>query len=353
MVAKEKPFIAIRLDAGHKRGMGHLFRMMTLAELFKKNGFPCLFIIRANRIAERILSEKNYSALPFQPEYSERDIVDQFFKESIHHPVLWIFDILSTGEELVSDVKKRGVPVVCFDDTQGGMGSADLVINAISGCWSDCIPQNNRILSGPRYAIIPPKVTSLQMKRKEQTASGDLVKLGITMGGSDTHGATIKISESLNGIEGLHVYYFLGPHFMHKSELQNICGQLSFSYFIRHGVQDLHAELIDMDIVLCGGGQTLFEICAMGGTILALANEVHEKKTIAYFSKHGACIDLGYVKGKIHSKNMKTLIDGFRRDPEKATQLGTRAKQLVDGKGLERCYKKCIQLINTTESKVC
>ena len=56
-----------------------------------------------------------------------------------------------------------------------------------------------------------------------------------------------------------------------------------------------------MDIIICGGGQTLFEMCALGLPTLALANELHEEQTIDFISKRNSCINLGSVHHNINS----------------------------------------------------
>jgi UDP-N-acetylglucosamine:LPS N-acetylglucosamine transferase len=48
-----------------------------------------------------------------------------------------------------------------------------------------------------------------------------------------------------------------------------------------------------MDVVICGGGITLFEVMAMGLPSLAFANEPHEELTIRYFQSRGGCGSIG------------------------------------------------------------
>jgi spore coat polysaccharide biosynthesis predicted glycosyltransferase SpsG len=257
---------------------------------------------------------------------------------------LWIFDILSTEREWIAHVKRNDVPVVCFDDLKGGLDAADLVINPIAGYWINTeIPQGGRILSGPDYAVIDSLILTV---RKGKQLPSEAIRVGVTMGGSDTHGSTVKVAGALTEIEeSLEVTLFLGPCFSHKQELREITHKVSFPYSIRNEVRDLHKELVESDAVICGGGQTLFELCAMGMPVLALANEPHEEKTISYFSGHGACVGIGSIHRTIDSVKIGEFLKKLRSEPTEVQRMITSAQKLVDGRGTSRCYHECVKII--------
>lgn len=341
MVAEKKKLIVFRLDATHERGMGHLYRMKTLADKFRKNGLNCLFLLRSNEIAAGILNEAPYNHLFYPQDYSEEEIIDKYF---LKHPKpnLWIFDILTTESEWVLRVKKNDVPVVCFDDLKGGVLTADLIINAIAGCWNEG-PSGSQVLSGPQYAVINSGI--LGLKKKKELSEGAAIKVGVTLGGSDTYGSTIRIAQALSEIADIDVTFFLGPHFLHNEELNKLLPQLSFQYSVKKAAQDIHKELSGMDAVICGGGQTLFELCAMGMPVLALANESHEEKTISYFYRHGACVNIGSVHRTIDAGKIRQFFKKLRSKSDEVHRMQNNAQDLIDGIGTSRCYSECIKVV--------
>lgn len=347
MVAGKKELIVFRLDASHERGMGHLYRMKTLADEFRKNAFYCFFLLRTNDIAASILNKTSYNYMFCPQDYSEEEIVDKYF---LKHPKpnLWIFDILTTESEWVFHVKKNDVPVVCFDDLKGGVLAADLVINAIAGCWNEGL-SGSQVLSGPRYAIINSDILGL---KKTKELSGGAIKVGVTLGGSDTHGAIIMIAQVLSKMTDIDVTFFLGPHFQHNQELTKLLPQLSFQYSVRKAVKNLHRELSGMHTVICGGGQTLFELCAMGMAVMSLANESYEEKTISYFARHGACVNIGSVHNKIDIGLIQRYFKKLRSEPKEMHLLKTNAQRLVDGGGIYRSFNECSRLIHTSNDRL-
>lgn len=344
MVEENSRVIVIRLDADHERGLGHLYRMITLAGAFRQDGFECFFIVRHNETAEAILKDTQYNFLSCPSHLNEEEIVDHFFNE-YPKPALWIFDILSTDKKTIIRVKKKGVSVASFDDLLGGPAVADLTINAITGCWSEP-PSTASMLGGPGYAIIDPAILGLKHKPRP-LGEQKTIRVGIAMGGSDTHGATVKVAKILSRLSDIEADFFLGPHFLHDTELTKVLKNVSCRFATHKALKNLHRELINMNIVICGGGQTLFELCAMGVPVMAIANEPHEEKTIAYFAKHGACLSAGSVQKTIDDDTICSFISNIKKDQRATIDLTQKAISLVDGKGSAKCYQACLKIVNT------
>ena len=345
MVAQKGSIIAFRLDANHERGMGHLYRMMTLAAAFRAHNHACVFILRKNRIAQSIIQKTPYNYVHFATTDSEEAIIETFLSA---HPqsALWIFDVLDTRFAWIDQIHEYGIPVVCFDDQEGGPLAADLIINPIAGCWKDGtvqITQDTIVLEGPRYALLEPSLTTYQKQPKYSERS---LKVGITLGGSDTYGASVKIAGILPTIYQLEAYFFLGPHFSHTDDLMNIVPRLPFSCRLISAPRDLHKELAAMDAIICGGGQTLFELAAMGMPFAAVANERHEEYTIAYFKRHGACVDLGCIHDSVNGSRLTEFLINCKQRAENITVMQAAAASLVDGKGAHRCYESCARLMS-------
>ena len=338
--------IIIRLDANHERGMGHLYRMITLSELFREKGFEILFLIRENKVAEEILKQKNEAFKKFPEEQNEVEIISEFFYGCHQLPSLWIFDILNTEKNWVTLITERQVPSVCFDDLKGGLFAADLVINAIAGCWdaneADC---SSKVLKGPSFAITKPYIRNV--RNNWRRLPSEKIKVAITMGGSDTYGATIKVGNVLSKLDNLEIdlMFFLGPNFQHETELDELVQRIPFNYSVKKAVKDIHRELMETDVLFCGGGQTMLEACAMGLPVLSLANEPHEEKTIVYFSQRNACVNIGSVHKMIYTERILSFFEKFKAMPDDISSIINNAKELVDGRGACRCRDECLLLI--------
>ena len=290
-----KKLVLIRVDANHRRGMGHLFRMINLSGVLFSMGVESLFVIREDDVAERILGEKEASYTVYPSGTSELEIIQDILKTAKDFPDVWIYDILNTEISWIKSIKEKNVKVVTFDDEAGGLESADLVINSIVHSWGNYNPSSTRarLLEGAEYAVLNQRVFEL---RKERTIRpGHPFSIGITMGGSDTYGVTVPMVEALDviSIGNIDITVFTGPHFEHMPELEKMVKKCRHRVEIKHMVKDIHEELNTMNVVICGGGITLFEVSTMGLPPLAFANEPHEELTIRYFQSLGACGSIG------------------------------------------------------------
>ena len=86
--------IYIRVDANHNRGMGHLYRMLTLADMLLSRKQPIKFVIRSNDVSENILDARGFDRLSFPISMEEEEIIKFSLTEQESLPDLWIFDLL-------------------------------------------------------------------------------------------------------------------------------------------------------------------------------------------------------------------------------------------------------------------
>jgi len=337
--------IYIRLDANYERGMGHLFRMLALEGLFVKKNYKVRFIIRDNEISTKILKEKKQFFMSFPEDYSELQIIKNAIKDKSNNPDIWIFDILSTKADWIKYIQSKGIKVVCFDDTGGGLEFADLLINAIVSCWGEynIKKSNKNIVFDIRYTIVHPDV--FKYRNIRTISSKKILKIAISMGGSDTNASTILIASSLSELspESYKFHFFTGPHFLHTKELKNIIQDIHCECSVKLFAKNLYKELNDADIVICNGGVTLFEVCTMGLPAIAFANENHEKKTISYLQKNNLCCYLGSYQDTAPDEIFLKL-NNILTQRENLNKVSKKSYNFFSEQGIKLCLNKIIDL---------
>ncbi|MFC1675845.1 PseG/SpsG family protein [Planctomycetota bacterium] len=341
----EQRKVYIRLDADHTRGMGHIFRMSILAEILIADGVEVTFIIRSNQAAEEILQDKAFKYLSYPISMSEQEIINSSLKQSDELPMLWIFDILSTQPEWIELVKQRNIKVVCFDDTEGGLVKADLVINSIADSWGGYERNEVKaeILEGFDYSILSPEV--MRYRKPRSIPKDKCLSVGITMGGSDSHGSTVVILKAVCEMppDKYKFNIFAGPHFLHQEELSALLDSIDRDVLVQHSPVNFHKELDTMDIIICAGGITLYEVCTMGLPAIAFANEPHEERTIDYFASLDACIPIGSVH-HFDINELKLKIRALLQDRELLNKLSVSALSSVTS-GTDKCVQAIYRLI--------
>ncbi len=270
------------LKSSHTIGMGHLFRMMSLYQALVGRGAAAVLVLLGEHAPSiSWLKSKNF---PFEIINDESDGWETLLIQK-YHPITWINDRLDTDEKHALRVKSHAIQLVTFDDCGSGAKHADIHVAALAQAHQP-MPEGAQILRGLDYLILNQEIRQYQRLRK----SAD--KLIVILGGSDTHGMTVKVAGYLTQIQRV-ATVILGPGFMHEAALQKV---MSGVITIKRAVPSLAAEFANYDIAITGGGMTAFEAAAAGLPALTIANEKHEIGFCQYLEKLGCSIYAGYLE---------------------------------------------------------
>lgn len=274
---------AICLKASHELGMGHLFRGLNLAKKLRKNNIDVCLLINSYPQAIKLI-EKSNNRFHIIKELNNGDERYEWESNIIDNLgiKLWVNDRMETSERHAQIIKKNKIPLVTFDDLGEGAKFSDINIAALGKIRGDNL-KGELILCGLDYLILNEEI---EFYRKHR-ASKD--KLLVSLGGTDTHGVTVKVLSWLDK----HNYpatVILGPGFNHESEIKNLN---SDKIKIKRKVKSLIAELSMHDYAITGGGLTAFEVAAMGLPGIIIANEPHEVNHAKYLESIGCSTYIG------------------------------------------------------------
>lgn len=266
--------IALCIESSHARGMGHLYRAMNLADELKRRGRRCLFLLNDDKEANAVLDSRGWPrrAVP---------LAGAGWQGQVAGLAAWIDDRLDTSAEHARAVKDLGLPRATFDDKGDGAALADLNVAALS--FGEAPVPGRRVLRGPSYLVLDPRIPSLRRVRSEPR------RIVVSMGGSDTYGATLKAAAWLKA-EGLSATIVMGPSFRHRAELEKLSGGF---FTLKQGVPSLPEEFALHDLAITGGGVTAFEAAAAGLPAVIVANEPWEEPAARWLEAAGAALYAG------------------------------------------------------------
>ncbi len=223
------------------------------------------------KIAVPFASVKNIK----DPEW-EMQLITRF------RPKVWINDRLNTDVEHAKKIKRAGLRLATFDDVGSGATLADLHVAALANVRSE-LPAGKKTLIGVEYLTFPPEVSDLRRLRTKNK------RWIVTLGGSDTHGATISVVKWLFA-RTIPATIVLGPAFAHDSALSSLDSE---NLIIKRGVPSLLKALADHDFAITGGGLTAFEAAVLGVPTAIVANEPWEVKHAMYLQSLGCSVFAG------------------------------------------------------------
>ena len=313
--------LAVCIESSHARGMGHLFRALNLADVLGQRGHAVRFLMNDDEVSTGILKARGHT--PLTVDLADTTNGWEASLAAEHHFSMWVDDRLNTAHEHAAQVKAIGLPLVTFDDHGSGAVLADLHVAALA--FGGAPLAGKKLLTGVDYLVLNPEIAHYQRLRHEV---GSLL---VTLGGSDTYGATVKVVAAL-ARKGLGATVVVGPGFAHRQALDDV---LNEAFTVLVGVPSMIAEMSRHDLAITGGGITPFEANAAGLPCMVVANEEFEvpvgmaleRLGGAVFAGHHSAFDLSALDGPLPIERMSQA--GMRH-----VGLGGAAKVVAAMEGL-------------------
>lgn len=303
--------------------MGHLFRMLRFAQFLREQNQQCKFFLNEHRQAFEILNQAGF----------EYEVVSLMDIESAWETKLiqryrvnfWINDRLDTSYEHAARVRQAGARLVGFDDRGPGADLADINVAALV---FDDMGQlhGKKVLAGPEYLVLDRQIDAFHRERR------DLGKVIISMGGSDTHGATLRLLDILREAP-VSVMVNVGPGFEHMDRLKQI---IPDSFDLQVNVPSLVEAFYQFDLAFTAGGVTPFEAAASGLPCVVVATEDFEIPVGRYLEETGSCLFAG------HLHHMKQI--DLSSLAKHIHHMSCRGLACFDTRGAERIYGEMMRL---------
>ena len=263
-------------------GMGHLFRMINLYGVLRQNGADAVIVLlEKHPPSSEWLARAN---IPFEV-VAEQAVGLPDWEAIIafrYEAKVWVNDRLQTDAVHAARIKARGLRLVTFDDLGSGAALADIHVAALAGVREET-PQGEKVLVGLEYLILAPETACYRRQRFECS------KWVVNLGGSDTHGVTVKVAQWLVAMQKT-ATLILGPGFSHNKALAEVVGE---DIIVKKSVPSLAAEFAAHDLAITGGGLTAFEAAAAGLPTVTVANEPWEVAHCRHLQAIGCSVFAG------------------------------------------------------------
>ncbi len=319
-----------RVDGGPSIGLGHVGRVLALAEEAAGRGLRCRFALNDDAAARAFVARRSFADVAAVPPSLEEEV--SFLATAAAGGPL-ITDLRGKDPAFYRGLREAGVMVCAFDD----MGEA-IVTQLVVNCGAAEPPARydelwppQRFLLGTRYVPLPPAYAA------EPPPAGDpgRTRLLITFGGSDVDDYAARALEALDELEPLEVDLVLGPAYPFVETTRGLAAQS------RHRV-DVHAPARGMlplygraRLALAAGGITQYELLGRGVPTVAVPHVAREKVESDAFAARGAVVTFpveelrpgGAVVGELGR---------LWRDEGRRRTLAEAGRALVDGRGAAR-----------------
>ncbi|UOQ67929.1 UDP-2,4-diacetamido-2,4,6-trideoxy-beta-L-altropyranose hydrolase [Hymenobacter volaticus] len=314
------PRLLLRADGNSRIGLGHVMRLLALAEILQEEASTCVFLIREpDEELRRQLAAINCTVveLPTQPLAEEAAWL-------VRHVLLATDVLLLDGYSFTyryqQTVRGKVAQLIYVDDLHSFPLAADLVLNPAGGIKAsqyELRQPGARLLVGPAFAPLRAAFRSASLL-PTPTAAPDVVL--VCLGGADPTHQTRQVAETLLALTAVqHVHAVVGSAYTGWNELSGWASQ--------HARLTLHRNLSAAELVVlmrqcgaavCSPSTVSYEYCAAGGGLLLLLPVADNQRDINYFLLSTE-LALPYASAsKVLSSGAHTLAAEFRQKQRRA-----------------------------------
>jgi UDP-2,4-diacetamido-2,4,6-trideoxy-beta-L-altropyranose hydrolase len=332
--------LLIRADGNRRIGIGHVTRMLALAEEVLGRGGEAT--LAAVRIDDSLLARARSAGVAV-----ERNDLDAGTSDD----AAWLAGLARgrAADWVVVDgyrfdhhyqealASERPRVVVVDDHGLCDRYAADVVLNQNAFATDAMYPRRRpetRLLLGPRYALLR---RAFQAAARDGAAGVEprATRLLVTLGGADPEDAAARVLAALRLVPGedLQVRVVSGPSNPRRERVSD-------------DTRDPRVEMLppadDMiplmhwaHAAITGAGSTVYELLCLGVPALVVAITRSQIESARALDREGLAVDLGW-HAAMEPASAARVITAVCEDAERRASLAHRGRDRVDGRGASR-----------------
>lgn len=282
----QKIQFAIRVDASHGIGTGHVYRCLSLAQELRSHGAGVLFICQElpGNLIWRIQNESfDVLHLPLNPFYQEdkkneltwsveaqsqdaQNTIQALQERSVNWMIVDHYGLDAIWED---NLRSRVKYLMVIDDLANRHHACDILFdqnyfgNRTEIRYQDLILPHTRCLLGPHFSLLQPAYC--QLRNLLPPHAGKINRLLIFFGGSDVTNETEKVLDALIqlNLPTLVCDVVLGANYTHQS-IRGKIQTTAMTVIFHQNLPTLAGLMAKADLFIGAGGSTTWERMCLG-----------------------------------------------------------------------------------------
>ena len=339
--------VLFRVDVGPGVGLGHVHRNLGLAEALRDLKIDGIFVLsQEDRAATRVTRKG------FQVETLSRELPGQ--REDCSRVITTakqrgctaaVVDSYVIDEYYIDQLRSSGLHTILIEDEIRQNSSVDLLINTSLTEDMRTIQlemQAEKYLCGSDYVLLRSEFWNCPGRTINETVDHVL----LTVGGDDWH----KMTESLmvwldNHVEdACAITVVVGPFFDSTRLLEEVAEKSRHKVRLITAPDCLFDLMTTVDLVVCGGGQTAYELAATGTPAIALDFSDNQTSGLQALVEAGTLVYGGRVRA---SKVPGELVEVMDTTHQYSTRqrLSRNGQKFIDGQGAAKVAHEIARML--------
>lgn len=320
--------VVILTEGGKVGGLGHIARCSSIFQAFQERGITPRLLVHADDHVKKFLEGNNYQRCNW---LKERNKCFEFIKKA----EIVIVDSYLADIGFYKKLSKRVRVPVYIDDNKRLDYPRGVVINGGIHAQILKYPQKEDVVYflGTRYALLRSLFWQIIPKKTRNT----IKRMMVTTGGNDPMNLMPKIIKLLKvRYPTLKKHIIIGSTFRNIDRIKNESDKTTQMVY-SPDANEMAATMLQSDIAISSGGQTLYELARLGVPTIAFCQAENQRLNLEGWNKEGFVeyvrrlddLEKGIIRGlnKLLSKEERTR----RRDIGMKLVDGQGAKRIVEG----------------------
>jgi UDP-2,4-diacetamido-2,4,6-trideoxy-beta-L-altropyranose hydrolase len=322
--------LVVRADGSRQIGIGHVMRMLALAdEVQRHGGHVTLASVRPDEALLAYARTLGVAVVPGEHDAGTVGDASWLAALSRARAAEWVVvDGYRFDHHYQQALLDAGLRVVFVDDHgECERYDADIVLNQNPYAAEAMYTRRGagtRLLLGPAYAML---------RREFAVAAGvppgvpgRATRVLVTLGGADPEGAAAKVVAALARVPGDDLRVKVVSHMDVEGDART--ARLP-------ATADMVPLMKWADVAITGAGSTVYELCCLGVPTFVVAITRPQIESARALEREGLAVDLG-SHASMDAPSAARTIDALCRDATRRADLSRRGRERIDGLGAAR-----------------
>lgn len=339
-----KQKVIFRADGNSEIGLGHVLRLVALADLLQSEFVVCFAIQQPTAFIQNLLKPlcSEIISLPATHDYEKE--AHTISTEILTGKEIFVLDGYYFKTTYQETIKTHCKKLVYIDDLHGWHQCADVIINHADGVIASDYSSESytQFYLGLKYALLRKEFFEPKFSRPRFSK---IDKVFLSMGGADIYNVTQKVIEALSSINNItNTTVLIGKVNPHSAQIfsclkdkridnMQIKSNLSAS--------ELFYEISTSQLAICPASNTALEACAVGIGMISGFTAENQLDILKGLDRNNCIENLGDLT-TVSIDKIRSAILGLTLNMERVKQMIAAQKKLIDGKSPERL----IQIFN-------
>ncbi len=324
--------VVFRMEGGHRIGMGHVMRCLTLAKMLVEKGCRVRFL--CSRDTAKLVRGQWQKAVCIIVPAGLTERMDGKRCAALLSGIQadWLvvdhYGLGAVYEKMMRGSVKR---VMAVDDL-ARRHEADVVLDSAPGGRARYRGKlaKGRGLFGPGYALLRPGIA--QARKRNAEYSGQK-RVFVCFGGADPRQETERVARALKGM-GDDVDFVVGDAYRGVERLKALCEKHA-GWRVHVNVSKPELFMAEAWLGIGAGGTMTWERCAVGLPSVVVSIADNQESMSRELAAEGVIEYLGRA-GDVADATLVAAVKALKHDEAKCERMRQAGLRLVDGRGAAR-----------------